>query len=43
MNKGKHIDQYVRKSTRPMMAFDPQQEKETYHQTRKEILGTYWI
>jgi hypothetical protein len=26
-----------------MSTFDPQQEKETYQQARKEILGPYWV
>jgi hypothetical protein len=43
MNKGMQIEQWVRKSTGPMPTFDPQQEKETYQQTRKEILGPDWI
>jgi hypothetical protein len=42
-NKGMHIEQWVRKSRGPMLKFDPQQEKEMYQQTRKEILGPNWI
>jgi hypothetical protein len=26
-----------------MSTFDPQQENETYHRTRKEILGLDWV
>jgi hypothetical protein len=29
-NKGRHIEKWVKKSTRPMLTFELQQEKETY-------------
>jgi hypothetical protein len=38
MNKGMWMEKWVRKSAGPMPTFDPQQEKETYQQTRNEIL-----
>jgi hypothetical protein len=34
-NGGKKIEQWVRKSTRPMPTFDTQHEKETYQKERK--------
>jgi hypothetical protein len=43
MNGGRKVEQWVRKSTGPMPTFDPQQEKETYQRTRKEILGPDWV
>jgi len=43
MNGGRQVEQWMRKSIGPMLTFDPQQEKEMYHMTRKEILGLDWI
>jgi hypothetical protein len=43
MNGGKQVEKWVRKSTRPMPTFDPQQENETYQRERKEILGSDWV
>jgi hypothetical protein len=31
----------MRKSAEPLQPFDPQQKKETYHRSRKEILGPH--
>jgi hypothetical protein len=42
-NGGRQSEKWVRKSAGPMPTFDPQQEKETYQQTRNEILGPDWI
>jgi hypothetical protein len=42
-NGGRKVKKWGRKLARPMPPFDPQQEKETYHRTRKEILGPNWI
>lgn len=36
--QGNQTKQYVRKSTGPMPAFNPQREKETYQSTQKKIL-----
>jgi hypothetical protein len=41
-DEGKKIEQWVRKSAGPILAFDPQQEKETYHRERKEVLIMDW-
>jgi hypothetical protein len=43
MEKGKGIEQWIRKAVDPMPTFNPQKEKETYQQARKEILGPDWI
>jgi len=39
--QGNQVKQWVRKSEGPMPTFDPQQEKETCHSARKEILGPH--
>jgi hypothetical protein len=41
--KGKGVEQWIRKEVEPMPTFNPQKEKETYQQARKEILGPDWI
>jgi hypothetical protein len=41
--KGKGIKKWIRKVVEPMPTFNPQKEKETYQQARKEILGLDWI
>lgn len=43
MNGRRQVEQWVRKSAGPTSTFDPQQEKETYQRTRKEILGPDWV
>jgi hypothetical protein len=40
---GKGVKQWIRKAVEPILAFNPQKEKETYHKDRKEILGPDWI
>jgi hypothetical protein len=42
MNGGSKVEKWVRKSSRPSPKFDPQQEKETCHRVRKEIIGLDW-
>jgi hypothetical protein len=42
MNGGKQAKYWVRKSTRPMLSFDPQKEKERYQRERKYVLGHDW-
>jgi len=42
MNEVKHMEQWVRNSVKPMLTFDPQQEKDTYQRVRKEVLGQDW-
>jgi hypothetical protein len=42
MNGGKQVEEWVRKSTRIIPTFDPQQEKETYQRERKEVLRQDW-
>jgi hypothetical protein len=38
MKKGKGVEQWIRKTIEPMSAFNPQKERETYQQERKEML-----
>jgi hypothetical protein len=40
---GKKVEQWGTKSIRPMSKFKPQQEKETYQRSKKEILGPDWL
>jgi hypothetical protein len=40
MEKGKGVEKWMRKSIEPTPTFNPQKEKETYQQARKEILGS---
>jgi hypothetical protein len=37
-NKGKQVEKWKKKSEAPTRAFDPQEEKETYKQERKELM-----
>jgi hypothetical protein len=43
MNQGNKIDKWVRKDENPSPLFDPGKEKETYKQSRKEVIGGEWI
>jgi hypothetical protein len=39
--KGKGVEQWIRKEVEPMPTFNPQKERETYQQERKEIV--LWV
>jgi hypothetical protein len=43
MEKEKRVEKWIRKAVEPMPTFNPQKEKETYQQGRKEILVTDYI
>jgi hypothetical protein len=37
------MDQWVRKVEEPPMTFDPWKERDTYKNSRKELLQTKWV
>jgi hypothetical protein len=41
--KGKGVEQCIRKAVEPMPTFNPQKENETYQHANKVILGLKWI